>query len=196
ESAAMINVTPVLVTVLSALILRETVGIRRWVGVIAGFIGVLIVIRPGFGGFSSAAFFPLAAALSYGLYQIATRHVSHADSPMTSVAYTALVGTVLGSCVVPFFWTMPDALGWVMMLTLGGTGALGHYCMIRAYSAAPVSVAAPFAYAIIIWMAAMGYFVFGNTPGIWTVVGAIVIAASGLYIAQRENIHKAERGSG
>ena len=114
---------------------------------------------------------------------------------MTSVAYTALVGTVLGACVVPFYWTAPDALGWGMMLALGCTGALGHYCMIRAYRAAPVSVAAPYAYAIIIWMVAMGYFVFGDAPGIWTIVGAIVIAISGIYIAQREKIKKVEPGT-
>lgn len=188
ESAAMINVTPVLVTILSALILREVVGVRRWTGVLVGFVGAMIVIRPGMDTFTNAAIFPLGAALAYGLYQIATRHVSHADGPMTSIAYTALVGTILGSCVVPFFWTTPDAIGWGMMVALGITGALGHYCMIKAYSAAEVSVAAPYAYAVIIWMAAMGYIVFDDVPEIWTIIGAMVIACSGLYISQREKV--------
>ncbi len=192
ESAAMINVTPVLVTVLSALILRETVGVRRWSGVVVGFVGALIVIQPGMGAFTDAAFFPLGAALAYGLYQIATRYVSHDDSPMTSITYTALVGTVAGSCVVPYFWSAPDMVGWSMMITLGLTGALGHYCMIRAYTVAEASVAAPYAYAVIIWMIAMGYLVFGDVPTIWTIVGATVIAGSGLYIAQRERAAKAK----
>jgi drug/metabolite transporter (DMT)-like permease len=188
ESAAMINVTPILVTILSAIILRETVGIRRWSSVFVGFTGAMIVIRPGMDSFTSAALYPLGAALAYGLYQVATRHVSHADSPMTSTTYTALVGTIVGSCVVPFFWTMPDIASWGLMMSLGLSGALGHYFMIRAYTVTEASVAAPYTYAVIIWMIATGYIFFGDVPQVWTIVGAVVIAASGLYIARRENI--------
>ncbi len=190
ESAAMINITPILVTMLSAVVLREIVGIRRWTGVVIGFVGALVVIRPGLSEVSGAAVFPLSAAFAYALYQIATRRVSQNDSPMTSIIYTAVVGTIAGSAIVPFFWTSPDATGWLIMCGLGITGATGHYFMIRAYSIAEASAAAPFTYAAILWMIIMGYLVFGDLPDLFTLVGAAIIAASGLYIAKREREKK------
>lgn len=186
ESAAMINVTPLLVTVLSVPLLGERVGIRRSTSVIIGFLGALIIIRPGMDAFTIAALFPLTAASTYALYQIATRHVSHADSSMTSITYTALAGAVIGGFIVPFFWTEPSAGGWAMMIGMGVSGGFGHYAMIRAYSLAEISAIVPFTYTVLIWMVASGYFVFGDLPDIWTLVGTLIIAGSGLYVSRRE----------
>ncbi len=193
ESAAMINVTPLLVTVLSVPLLGERVGIRRSTGVVLGFLGALIIIRPGMDTFTVAALFPLTAASTYALYQIATRHVSHADTPMTSITYTALAGTVIGGLVVPFFWTAPNMAGWAMMIGMGISGGFGHYAMIRAYSLAEISAIVPFTYTVLIWMVASGYFVFGDLPDIWTLAGTLIIATSGVYITRREAaVKKAE----
>lgn len=186
DSAAMLNITPLLVTVLSVPLLGERVGIRRSTGVILGFIGALIIIRPGMDAFTTAALFPLSAAFTYALYQLATRHVSHADSSMTSITYTALAGAVIGGCIVPFFWTTPDAAGWAMMFGIGISGGIGHYAMIRAYSVAEISAVVPFTYTVLIWMIASGYFIFGDLPDIWTLVGTLIIVGSGLYITRRE----------
>lgn len=190
ESAAMINITPLLVTIFSIPLLGESVGVRRWSGVVIGLIGALIIIRPGMEAFTAAAAFPLAAAFSYATYQLLTRKVSHADSAITSVTYTAVVGTVIGSIVVPFFWTTPDAMGWIMMISIGITGGLGHYGMVRAYAAAEVSAVAPFAYAVLLWMIIAGFFVFDDLPDMWTIIGAGIIAGSGLYISHRETAAK------
>jgi len=186
ESAAMINITPLVVTILAVPLLGERVGVRRGTGVLLGFIGALIIVRPGMESFSTAAIFPLTAAFTYALYQLATRHVSHADSAMTSITYTALAGMIIGSGAVPFFWTPPDTTGWMMMVGMGVSGGTGHYAMIQAYSAAEVSAVAPFTYAVLIWMIVSGYIVFGDLPDIWTLVGALIIATSGLYISRRE----------
>ena len=185
ESAAIINVTPILVTILSVPLLGERVGKHCWFGVVAGFCGALIIIRPGMEGFSPAMLLPLCAALSYSFYQIATRYVSHADAPMTSITYTAVIGLVIGSLAVPFFWTTPDLTGWLMMAGIGLTGGLGHYAMIRAYSIAEASVVSPFSYAVLLWMIVVGYILFDDLPDLWTFIGAAFIVGSGLYISRR-----------
>lgn len=186
ESSAIINVTPILVTVLSAPLLGERVGIRRWAGVLAGFAGALIIIRPGLGIIDAAALFPLSAASAYALYQIFTRRVSQSDSALTSIAYTAVAGTVVCGVAVPFVWTPPDAAGWGLMVLMGLCGAIGHYCLIRAYTVAEVSTVVPFTFTIMIWMTASGFVVFGDLPDLWAALGMAIIAGSGLYIMHRE----------
>lgn len=196
DASAMLNITPVIATILSVPLLGERVGIHRAAGVVIGFAGALIIIRPGTDAFTIAALLPVTAAFTYALYQLATRHVSQADGPMTSITYTALAGTIIGSCIVPFFWTMPDATGWAMMMGIGLTGGLGHYAMIKAYSNAEISAVAPFTYTILIWMIVSGYLVFGDFPDQWTIAGAVIIAASGLYISRREAIARQKALSG
>ncbi len=186
DAAALINLAPVIVTVLAIPFLGERVGIRRLTGALLGCAGALIIIRPGGATFDAVALLPVGAAVVYALYQLATRHVSHADSPTTSITYTAVAGAVIGSCIVPFYWQAMDGTTWLMLAMLGGVGAFGHYAMIRAYAISEASAVAPFAYAILIWMAISGYLIFGDVPDIWTVAGASVIAVSGIYIARRE----------
>lgn len=187
DISAVMFVSPILVTALSMPLLGEKVGLRRWAGIVIGFIGALIIIRPGFGMMQNAALFPLGAACLYALYQISTRFLGRTDDAMTTLLYTASSGTLITSALVAFFWEMPDLTGWVMMAALGVTSNLGHFSMIKAYQAAPAASVAPFSYVNLLWATMFGFILFSDLPDLWTISGAIVIAASGLYIFHREN---------
>ena len=186
ESVALSYVWPIILTVLGALVLREKVGPRRWAAVIAGFIGAMIIIQPGFGTFHWAAPLGLVTASCFALYAMATRMLSGRDSPATTVFYTALVGAVVISAVVPFFWIWPGAGVWGLLALLGFLGAVSHLLFIKALDHASASGLAPFGYIDLIWAALFGIAVFGDYPGPWTLVGAAVVASSGLYIFYRE----------
>jgi len=181
--------TPFLVAVLSGPILGEWVGWRRWIAISVGFCGVLLVARPGFGGIHPAALWTVAAVFCYGFYFITTRIVSRSDSSETTLFYSNIVGVVAMSCVVPFVWTMPQS--WfllVLMIAIGAFGTIGHYLLIIAHRMAPPSVLAPFMYSQLIWVIAIGYMVFDDVPSGWTLAGAAVVIASGLYLLHRERV--------
>ena len=173
---------------MSVPLLGERVGPRRWTGVLIGFAGALIIIRPGTGVMEFAAFLPLGAALCFALYQIATRRLRGIDGPVTTLAFTAVTGTVLTSAIVPFFWTQPDLAGWLLMGSLGILGTAGHFALIKAFESAPVSVIAPLDYTALIWAALFGYFIFDETLDTFTILGGLVITGSGLYILRRESV--------
>jgi len=188
DASVIMFIGPIVVTVLAGLILRERVGPRRWVGVIVGFAGALIVIRPGTSMLQPAAVFAVAAACCYALYQITTRQLSHYDTPLTTLAYTALVGALLSSCIAPFFWSWPDATGWAWMALVGLIGGVGHFCVIKSFQAAPAAIVAPFGYTSIIWSTTLGFLVFGDFPDHWTLTGGSIIIGSGIYILHRERV--------
>lgn len=187
--------SPILVTVLSTLILREHVGPRRWASIAVGFLGAMIVVRPweslegtiGFG-----VLFLLIAAFSNANYQIATRHV-RLDDPMTSLLYTAVAGAVVTSLMLPWSWKWPTGFDWLLLASTGLAGGLGHLCLIRALQAAPASVVAPFSYSSLVWATLFGFVIFGELPDVWTWAGAVLIIASGLYIFHRERQLAARR---
>ena len=185
---AVLAIAPLLITALSGPVLGERVGPRRWAGVVAGFVGALIIIRPGSGAMHVAALVPLAAAAMIAVFQLITRLVSHTDPPMTTVAHTPIVGAVAASCVAPFFWTAPDPLSWGLMAAMGGIGAAFQICIVRAYAQAPASAIAPYNFSNLVWAALFGFLVFAEVPDPWTVVGAGVITASGLYVFRRERL--------
>jgi drug/metabolite transporter (DMT)-like permease len=178
---------PLLVTVFSIPLLGERVGWRRWSAVLAGFAGVLIVIRPGFGATHLALALPLITALGFALYQILTRKVSAVpgESPLAMLFYLACVGTAIMTALVPFFWQEVAPVDWLAMTAMGG---LGHLILIRALTIAPASLLAPFVYSQIVWALALGYLVFGDVPDRWMLVGCCVIVASGLYVFYREAV--------
>jgi drug/metabolite transporter (DMT)-like permease len=184
---AIMFLSPILITALSVPILGEQVGIRRWLGVAAGFIGALIIIRPA-SGFDTGALFFLAAALVNAAYQLLTRRVSRLDDPRTTFFYTAIVGAVAGSLVVPYDWQNPAPAHWLLLVAMGVTGGVGHLLLIYSFAKAPVSAVAPFAYSALVWATLAGYLFFGEVPDAWTVAGALTIAASGLYIFHRERV--------
>ena len=188
DATAVTFVGPLLAVAMSVPLLGERVGPRRWTGVLIGFAGALIIIRPGNGVMEFAAFLPLGAALCFALYQIATRRLRGIDGPLTTLAYTAVTGTVVSSVMVPFFWTPPDLVGWLLMGTLGILGTAGHFALIKAFESAPVSVIAPFDYSALIWAVLFGFVVFNETPDTFTILGALVITASGLYILRSESV--------
>lgn len=188
DASVIMFIGPIVLTVLAAVILREHVGARRWCGVLLGFTGALIVIRPGTAMLQPAAVFAVAAAVSYALYQITTRQLSYSDAPLTTLSYTALVGALVGSLFAPFGWIWPDAQGWTMMALAGLIGGLGHFCVIKSFQVAPAAVVAPFGYTSIIWSASLGYLVFGDLPDAWTIGGGALIIGSGIYILHRERV--------
>ena len=190
DATAISFVSPLLLTMLSIPLLGETVGRRRWTAVIIGLIGSLIVIRPGFGAAGWATLLPLCSAFAYTLFQIATRKLCAIDSPVTIFLYTGFVGTLVMTAVVPFFWTWPSLSGWLMMIALGLLGGGGNYLVIQAFRRAPASALSPFAFVVIIWTTTTGYLVFGDVPDAPTILGALVIIASGVYVFYRERVVK------
>lgn len=179
--------SPIIVTALSVPLLGESVGPRRWSAVLIGFIGVLIVVRPGSGQLTSATLLLLCASACYALYQIATRRSSQHDSAETGIIYAALVGTVVTSMVVPFGFEAPHTTSdAVLLASLGVFGGVGHYFVIRAFRLGPAALIAPFGYLELVGTTTLGYLVFNNFPDSWTWIGAGLIVASGIYIAFRE----------
>jgi drug/metabolite transporter (DMT)-like permease len=185
--------TPIVTTVLSVFILKEQVGLRRWAGVVVGFVGATIVVQPWTalsGTFNPGILFLLVAALTNASYQIATRYV-RADDARTSLLFTAAFGAIVSSVVLPWFWNWPDVRGWALLVGSGLAGALGHLCIIRAFSHAPASVIAPFSYTSLIWATLLGYVIWGDfstSYSFWT--GAALIITSGLYIFWRERVRQ------
>ena len=190
DAVAITFAGPLLIVALSAIFLRETVGPRRWTAVIVGFIGMLVIIRPGAGTFQFAALLPVAVAFFYALYQIITRLISHRSDPLSMLFYTALVGAVAMSAIVPFDWQTPTYQQWLMLIAAGFLGGLGHYAIIKAYERSEAALVAPFAYTEMIWATSLGLLVFGDFPDLFTFAGTAIIVASGLYVLQRERIRR------
>jgi drug/metabolite transporter (DMT)-like permease len=190
DMTAIMQSAPLIVTALSLPLLGELVGVRRWVGVAAGFTGALIIIRPGTEAMQLAALLPLGAATTFALYQITTRILSRTDATFNTLLYTPLLGAIVMSIAAPFFWVMPDAEGWALMALTGVLGGLGHFTMIRAFTWAPAASVSPFGYSALIWATLFGLVLFHDFPDFWTIIGAVVIVGSGLYILHREHIRR------
>lgn len=187
EALAILFSTPFLVAILAGPILGEWVGWRRWTAILVGFAGVMVVVRPGLGGMHWAALFSLGSAISYAAYNIVTRMLSSTDSSETTLFYANLFGAVVMLPILPFIWTPPPHwLDFVLMVAVGCFGAGGHYLLILAHRNAPASVLSPFIYTQIVWAVTLGYLVFSNVPNRWTIAGAGIVIASGLYLLYRE----------
>ncbi|MBT7977161.1 MAG: DMT family transporter [Rhodospirillaceae bacterium] len=186
-------VSPLLVTALSGPLLGEVVGPRRWSAVAVGFLGAMIIVRPGLGVMHWAAWLLLVMALGFALYQITTRMLSRTDDPITTLFFSAIVGAGAMSLIVPFFWQMPlEPEHWLMLSSLGIIGGVGHYALIKSFQFAPVAVLAPLAYTALLWNTLFGYLVFGDLPDRWTLIGASVLVATGIYILYREGVRGRE----
>ena len=172
---------------LSGPILGEWVHWRRWTAIAVGFVGVLVVTRPSAGSFHPAALLSLSAALCYALYSISTRILARTDSNETTLFYSNLVGFLTLMPVVPFVWTTPgDPLVIALMVATGAIGSFGHYLLIAAHRLAPAAVLSPFIYIEIVLVTALGFLVFGDMPSRFTLTGAAIVVASGLYLLHRE----------
>jgi drug/metabolite transporter (DMT)-like permease len=188
NATAIMFVAPIVVTALAMPLLGERVGPHRWASVVAGFLGALIIIRPGTEAMDPAAMLALGAAGCYALYQIATRRLSTTEAPLTTLAYTASIGVLATSALMPLVWIPPTPLHWLAMAGLGLLGGAGHFALIKAFQFAPAATVTPFGYSNLIWAVLFGYLIFGDLPDGWTVSGALVIASSGLYIVHRERM--------
>jgi drug/metabolite transporter (DMT)-like permease len=187
EALAILFSTPFLVALLSGPLLGEWVGWRRWTATAVGFFGVLVVVRPGFGGIHPAALLTFCGAICYALYVITTRVLARSDSSETTLFYSNLVGAVAMLPVIPFVWTTPtSALVVALMVLIGALGSGGHYLLILGHRLAPASTLAPFIYTQIVWTTTLGFLVFGDLPNRWTILGGLIVVASGLYLLNRE----------
>jgi drug/metabolite transporter (DMT)-like permease len=187
EALAILFSTPFMVAILAGPMLGEWVGWRRWIAIGVGFAGVMVVIRPGFGGLHWAAMLSGASAVCYAFYSITTRMLARYDSSQTTLFYSNLFGTAIMVPVLPFVWTPPRSiLDGVLMVAMGAFGAFGHFLLIVAHRHAPASVLSPFMYTQLIWATTFGYLVFANVPNHWTLTGAAIVIGSGLYLLHRE----------
>lgn len=189
QSSVIAFTTPFFVALLAGPLLGEWIGWRRWMAILVGFAGVILIARPGMGGIHPAAAISLMGCVCYALYNIATRMLAGHDSTATTVFYSALVGFIVATLPVPFVWTTPtDPLVIAAMVALGVFGGIGHLFLILAHRYAPAAILAPFIYSQIIWYIAGGFLVFGDVPNGWTLAGAAIVVASGLYILHRERL--------
>ena len=185
---------PLMVALLAGPLLGEWVGWRRLVAILVGFCGILIIVRPGIETISVGMIYAFMCMLGYTGFSLLTRYVANRDPPDVTLFYSLLAGTL---CVAPFAiadWVWPaDRLTLVLMLSVGLWGAIGHYLFIVAYQLAPASTIAPFIYLQLLSITGFGYFVFGDLPDIWTLGGASVVIASGIYLVHRETVTRRQK---
>ena len=186
EATAIMDINPVLITLGAFLFLGEKIGPRRILGIIASMIGALIIIRPGTDVFTIYAVLPLIAAVCYTTYNLTTRFVGNRESPWTSLLYSALVGAVVFSCIVPFFWQPISLFAAALMVLLSFCGTFSQLFLIRALAIGEASLLAPFAYVGLIYATIWGLIFFGEFPDAWSIIGAIIIAISGFYVWYRD----------
>lgn len=183
EVKAISFISPLLVTVFAVWLLREEVRWNRWIAVATGFCGVLFIVRPGSAMLQWPSFLALGAASCYSLYQIMTRKFSDTERPMTTLFYTAAVGCVLLTLLVPFFWKTPELRHIPLFLLLGVAGGFGHYMLIRAMELENASFLSPLGYVQLLWVILFGFVVFGDLPDAHAFIGMAIIVTSGLYVA-------------
>lgn len=189
DAVAVTFVAPFIVTVFGAVLLKESVGIRRWLAVVAGFLGMLIVIRPGMGVFSPAIFLVVVAAVFFAIRQLLSRWLSGIDPVITTVAYTSIVSFLISGLAMPFVWITPQGSTMILLiLGLAIFGGVGEILIIRALDIAQSVVLAPIHYTLIIWSTLYGYIIFNDLPDQWTLLGCSIIVLSGLYTSYREYV--------
>ncbi len=179
-------VAPLVTTAISPFFLNEKVGLRRWIAVLVGFIGSLVVIRPGFLEFNLASIAALATGCFYGVYVVITRKLHSTDNPLLTLLLTGVVGAIIASFLVPVVWVNPTLIQWSWLALMGIFACLGHILLILSLRHADASKLAPFGYFEIITNIILGYYVFRDFPDLWTFLGLFIIISSGIYIFRRE----------
>ena len=183
-------IAPLIVTILSPFLLGEKVGLRRWAAVIIGFIGSLIVIRPGFVEINLASIAALGTGVLYGFYLIVTRKLHNSDHPLLTLLLTGVVGAILGTMIVPIVWVQPTITEWYMMFAIGFFASIGHLFLILSLRYADASKLAPFGYFEIVTNIIIGFYFFNHFPDNWTFLGLFIIMSTGVYIFRREALVK------
>ena len=183
-------IAPLITTALSPKFLNEKVGFRRWSAVLVGFLGCLVVIRPGFLDFNLATIAALGTGCSYGVYLVITRSLHSTDPPFLTLLLTGVVGALIVSTIMPLVWVTPTLNQWSMMAAIGIFACIGHLFLILSLKYADASKLAPFSYFEIITNIIIGYYFFSDFPDNWTFLGLFIIVFSGIYISKRENLVK------
>jgi drug/metabolite transporter (DMT)-like permease len=188
QGATIFFLSPFIVAALAGPMLGEWVGWRRLLAICMGFSGVLFVTRPGFGGIHWAVSFSFCATLSYGLYILWTRYLARFDPAETTQVFSPVAGAIVLAPFALSGWQQPQSIWvWLLLLSMGLSGGIGHWLLILAHRWAPAPILAPFGYINIIFMILLGFLVFSDVPGWWTLVGASIIIASGAYLLFRES---------
>jgi drug/metabolite transporter (DMT)-like permease len=187
DTLAIFFIMPLVVTALAPLVLGEHVGVRRWSAVVVGFIGTLIIIRPGFHGVNVGTLWALTAGVSMAIFMLLTRKIAGSIDPLINNFQTTLIGAILVSLAMPWLWQSPGLENWGLLAAVGAVAAIGHYAMVRAYDFASAPTLAPLAYTEMISATVIGYLVFGDFPDLWTIVGVAILIGSAIYISYRES---------
>lgn len=194
QTVTIVFLAPLVVAALAGPVLGEWVGPHRLAAIVVGFLGILVVVRPGLADMHPAIIAAFLSMLAYAAFMLLTRYLSDYDPPLVTLFYAMLAGTIGGAPLALAHWVWPATLfDWTLLLSLGAWGGLGHYLFILAYRRAPASTVTPFLYAQLLSMVALGYIVFGDVPDQWTLVGSAIIVASGLYLVHRERVQGADR---
>jgi drug/metabolite transporter (DMT)-like permease len=186
DAAAISFSAPLFLTALSAVVLRERVGRHRWTAVAAGFLGVLVMVRPGLGMFQWGALFALGNAVCFALGSLAVRQMASTERGATIVFYTMLLATVLSGLTLPFLWVTPEPRDLAVMVAMGLLGGVGQLLIVAAFFRAPASAVAPWSYSTMLWAALFGWLFWGELPDGPLLVGAAIVVGSGLYLVERE----------
>lgn len=187
DAHSIASLTPVLVVGMSAIFLKEYVSPKTWIAIFIGFIGVLIIMRPGLSIFDPTSLLPLVAAFFLGLYQVVTRKVSAYDSAETSLFYNSIIGIGIMSVLSFFYWQELTSNSYILLSGVGIFFAIGLYFQIIALSKARASIVQPFHYTLIFWSIILGYLFYNDFPDVPTIVGAIIITLSGIYVLNQKN---------
>ena len=191
DALAIFFVNPLVIVILSALILRERVGPRRWAAVAVGFVGTLIIIRPGLVEVNPGTVFALGSGVALGSYLALTRTMAGAVDAMVLTFQTSAIGAGVMTLALPFLWQAPSPMQWAMLASLGVIATLGHVLITKAYEHGEASMLAPLAFTEIVMATILGWWFFGDLPDRWTVLGVTILIASAVYISVRERRAKA-----
>ena len=181
DTHAVAATSPLIVIALGALFLGERAGLARWLAVAVAFAGMLMIVRPGLRTLDWPLLLPLLGAVLWAAYQVLVRLCSRTDSPDTTRVWSAFVAFGATTLVGPWQWRWPDATAWSLLIAIALLGALSHYALIKALDHADAGAVQPYSYTLLVWAAVLGALVFGDIPDFWTLAGAAVIVASGLY---------------
>jgi len=186
EATSVGFVSPLLITALSVVVLGEVVRAARWAAIVVGLLGVLVIVRPGTEAFQPAALLVVASSTAWAVAVVLTRRMAGHDPTATTLLWSAVVGLVAMTAVLPMGWAWPGAADWALGVALGLVSSGGQYLMVQAYRFAPASLLAPFSYSSLLWSMLLGWALFGALPDVWTLAGAVVIVAAGLVAARPE----------
>ncbi|MEM1287180.1 MAG: DMT family transporter [Pseudomonadota bacterium] len=194
EAVTIMFAGPMVVAALAGPLMGEWAGPRRWAAILIGFLGVLVVTRPGLDGLGWPALISVGSMLCFALYSLTTRTLAQTESPDSLVLYMAIIPAVALAPFALAAWEWPaDLIAWGLMILTGMFGGFGHWLLIKAHADAPAPTLAPFIYTQIVWMIALGWLIFGDVPTAWTVLGACITIAAGLYLLYREELARRDR---